>query len=161
MRSVSVARFLALVVASNAVQAQSPPCFWTDQLFTCNQPSEAQARADVYVARAVTGPASAFTPDMSPDGLVAYSRGVHDSMVAKNPEHLTSEAVSVSTEVIPFGSHKVLKTRVFAPSRMFMYQVAGVSGDDMVVVGCISRTAHPFKTGGTECERQVAKAFAH
>jgi hypothetical protein len=153
--------FVVAVLSCSAAQAQSAPCFWTGQLFTCNQPSQALANADVFVAQAVTGPASAFTPDVSSGGLEAYSRGVHDSMVSKNPERLTSEAVSVSTEVIPIGSHEVLETRISASSQMFMYQFAGVSGADMVVVGCISRTARPFEIRGTECERQVAKTFSH
>lgn len=159
MRSATKLLSLALVAASNAARAQPAPCFWAGQLFTCNQPPQAPADADVFVAQAVTGPASAFIPDMSPDGLRDYSRGVHDSMVKKNFEHLTSEAVSVMTEVITFGTRKVLKTRVSAPSQMFMYQFAGVFGPYMVVVGCISRSAHPFETRGTECERQAALAL--
>lgn len=159
MRFLIVVSSLVFVVASNAAQAQPGSCFWAGQLFTCNQPPQVQADADVFVAQAVTGPASAFTPDMSPDGLKEYSRGIHDSMVKKNPEHLTSEAVSVTTEVITSGLHKVLKTKVSAPSQMFMYQFAGVSGPYTVVVGCISRSARSFETKGTECEQQAAQAF--
>ena len=159
MRSMTLVSFLASLACSNATQAQPGPCYWAGQLFTCNQPTQAQADGDVFVAQAVTGPASAFAPDVSPEGLKDYSRGVHDSMVKKNPEHLTSEAVSVTTEAITVGSHKVLKTRISAPSQMFMYQFAGVSGPYMVVVGCISRSARSFEIKGTECERQVAQAF--
>jgi hypothetical protein len=79
--------------------------------------------------------------------------------MVNNGEHLAPGALTVSTEVITVGSRKVLKTRVFAPSQMFMYQFTGVSGPSMVVVGCISRTAHPFETSGTECQQEVAKAF--
>jgi hypothetical protein len=144
---------------SSAGQAQQSPCFWNGRLFTCNQAEQGQANTDVYVAHAATGPASAFIPDFSPHSLSDYGRGVHDAMVSHNLEHLTPEALSVSTEVASFGSHHVFKTRIFAPSQMFMYQFAGVSGSNMVVVGCISRTARPFQTGGTECDRQAAKAF--
>jgi hypothetical protein len=147
------------VFASSGAQAQPGPCYWAGQLFTCNAPSENKANADVFVAQGVTGPASSFTSDFSPEALRTYSSGVHDAMVNKNPEHLVPAAVTVSTEVMTIGSHKVLKTRVYAPSQMFMYQFAGVSGPDMVVVGCISRTAHPFEIRGTECQRQVATTF--
>src|SRR5947209_10433702 len=142
-----------LVIAalgSSAAQAQQPPCFWIGRVFTCNQAEQRQANADVFVAQAVTGPASAFVPDFSPNGLSDYSRGVHDAMVNKNLEHLTPDGLSVSTEVARFGSHEVLKTRLFAPSQIFMYQFAGVSGPNMMVVGCISRSARPFQPPGTE-----------
>ena len=146
-------------LGSSAAQAQQPPCFWAGPVFTCNQAEQGKANADVFVAEAVTGPASAFRPDFSPEALSDYARGVHDTMVNRNLEHLKSDGLSVSTEVARFGSHKVFKTRLFAPSQMFMYQFAGVSGPNMMVVGCISRTARPFETRGTECERRAAKAF--
>lgn len=154
--------FLAMAAfASSTAQAQSPPCFWVGRLFTCNQQPQAQGNGDIFVAQGVTGPASAFPANITPDDVRNYNAGVRDSMVNKNLEHLTPDALSVSTEVVSFGSHKVLKSRLFAPSQMFMYQFAGVSGGDTVVVGCISRTARPFETRGTECERQAAKAFGN
>jgi hypothetical protein len=162
MRSMTIVSFSVLTLGlARPLAAQPAPCFWDGQLFTCHQPPQAPANADVFVARAVTGPASAFTPDFSSDGLKDYSRGVHDSMVNNSLGHLASDSISVSTEAIAVGSHRILKTRVFAPSQMFMYQFAGVSGSDRVVVGCISRTARPFEIKGTECERQATKAFGN
>lgn len=153
--------FVVAAMISSAARAQSAPCLWVGQLFTCNQSTQAPADADVFVAQAVTGPAPALAPDFSPNGLLDYSRGVHDATVRGSPEHLTPDTLSVSTEVVSFGAQKVYKTRLFAPSRMFMYQFAGVSGPNRMVVGCISRTARPFETRGTECERQAAKVFGH
>lgn len=157
MRSMTVVPLLVIAIASTAAHAQPGPCFWSGQLFTCNASSDGDQ--DIFVAQGVTGPASAFTTDFSASAVRHYSSGVHDAMVNSNREHLKPGALAVSTEVVTVGSQKVLKTRLFAPSQMFMYQFSGVSGPSMVVVGCISRTARPFETRGTECQRQVEKTF--
>jgi hypothetical protein len=130
----------------------------------CTAPVQAQtvAPSDVVVEQRVGGSSTGFPNTFDADFLRRFNDGVHDGAVnalRKRGLTVTGEEVNASTQVVSFGGHKVLKSKVAVPSRLFAYQFAGASKGQVVLVICSSRTAHPFEATGTDCENHAAKAY--
>jgi len=134
----------------------------------CSTPGHAQTASantstgDIVVEKKVVGSKSDVPNSIDADYVKKYNDGVRHGAV--NGLHnrgvsFDEEALTASTEVVSFSGHKVLKSKVIAPSRVFLYQFVGVASGDIVAVVCSSRTAQAFVTQGTDCERQARLTF--
>jgi hypothetical protein len=133
----------------------------------CSAPIKAQTatnvpKDDIVVQLRIVGKAANFPHEPTLGMVKRYNEGVHDGVVdnlrAENIE-LSPESVLVSTEVVTLGGRKIFKSKITFLSRLFMYQFAGISGANALLVTCVSRTAHPFEANGTLCEQPVRQAF--
>ena len=131
----------------------------------CSAPAKAEGAVgsdDVVIEQRVVAAATAFPSAFPASFIQHYDSGLHDGILEtlqKAGVTIGSSDVKVSTTVVTFGVHKVLKSKAQVPSRLFMYQFSGVAGSKVIAVVCTSRTGHVFETAGTECERKAAKVF--
>ena len=135
------------------------------QCSTANKARSAPVTAeqgDVVTEQRVYGPAAKFPTNLTAEVVRMYDKGVRDGMgevLHSRDPSISLTTLTTSTRIVSFSGHMVLKSQIQVPSRMFMYQFAGTSGESIVLVICSSRTAQPFDTAGTECERTAAKLF--
>ena len=132
----------------------------------CSSPSAAQTPEtndiNVAIQERMGAKASDFPTDFPPDFVRLFDRGVRDGIVdglRKKGLTIAPNDVALSTTVVNVGRKRILKSKVYVPSKLFWFQFAGVSGLKVMIVVCSSRTAHPFQVEGTDCGATVAKVF--
>ena len=130
----------------------------------CAAPAKAQSGTapDVVVDQRVAGSSAGFPSHFDADFVNRYNAGVHDGIVdtlRKAGVMVEPGEVKTSTDVVSLGPHKVLKSKMVVASRLFAYQFTAASKGQVIVVICTSRTARPFETGGTDCEKRAVKAY--
>jgi hypothetical protein len=124
--------------------------------------ADAASSGDIAFQTQVAGPATSFPRAFTPHVVESWNSYAHDGIVRSFHSHgadIEPSAATVSTTVVSFGDHQVLKSREEIPSKLFIYQYAGVVGSDVVLFLCSSRTARPFEATGSECEKRAAKVF--
>lgn len=100
----------------------------------CSAPAKAEAAVgsdDVVIQQRVVAAATAFPSAFSASFIQRYDNGLHDGIVEtlqKAGVTIGPNDVNVSTTLVSFGAHKVLKSKAQVPSRLFMYQFSGVAG---------------------------------
>lgn len=137
----------------------------------CSDPKEAgSAEAptavspEVVVQQQANGPASGFTKDFSAQYLRAYESRFHDALISglqHQGEQVEPQSLTVSSDVITMEGNKVIRTKASVPSKLFIYQFAGVSNGNATNVVCTSASGGPFDPSGTDCARRVKQAFGH
>lgn len=121
------------------------------------------ASADVVVRQQAAGPASQFPTAFTPEFVAAFDGGVRESMVEglrRGDAGLQADSVKVTTAPVTLGARQVLRSTVHQPGKLFMHQYTGVSGSNVVILVCVSKTSRPFEVAGTECERTATQVYA-
>jgi hypothetical protein len=124
--------------------------------------AQSTASGDIVFQKQIAGPASIFPGTLTPQAVESWNSHTHDAIVKSYHNHgaeIDPASAIVSTTLIKFGEHQILKSRAEIPSKLFLYQYAGVAGADFVIILCVSPAGRPFDDIGTECEKQAEQFF--